>query len=116
MTISVAIRIKGQAAGLPYQATAGEAITATLDSVAGVNSVQWTVAAGDDLVAPGAYTLVASGVKGETVAFNASATVGTALLLQAVVNADPTLYARAKVWVPAANGLETGAEIGRAHV
>ena len=110
MTISVAIRIKGQAAGLPYQATAGEAITATLDSVAGVNSVQWSVAAGDDLVAPGAYTLVTSGVKGENVAFNASATVGTALLLQAVVNADPTLYARAKVWVPAANGLETGAD------
>ena len=110
MTISVAIRIEGQAAGLPYEATTSESVTATLDSVAGVNSVAWSVAGGDDLVAAASYTLTPSGVKGETVTFSMSATAGTALILQAVVNADPTLYARAKVWIPANNGLEVGAD------
>lgn len=110
MTISVAIRIEGQAAGLPYEATPSESVTATLDSVAGVNSVAWTVAGGDDLVSAASYTLTPSGVKGETVTFSMSATAGTALILQAVVNADPMLYARAKVWIPANNGLEVGAD------
>lgn len=110
MTISAAIRVEGQAAGLPYQATPGEAITATLDSVAGVNSVAWSVAGGDDLVSAASYTLTASGVKGETVDFTMSGTAGTAMILQAVVNADPTIYGRVKVWIPANNGLEVGAD------
>lgn len=110
MTITVAIKLNGGAAGAPLAVAAGAAITATLDSVAGVNSVAWSIAAADDLSVPGDYTLVTSGIKGETVDFNALATLGTAAILQAVVNADPTLYARAKFFVPAANGRETGAD------
>lgn len=110
MTITVAIKLNGGAAGAPLSCAAGAAITATLDSTAGVNSVAWTIAAADDLSEPGDYTLVQSGLRGETVDFNALATLGTAAILQAVVNADPTLYARAKFFVPAANGMETGAD------
>ena len=110
MTITVAIKLNGGAAGAPLSVAAGAAVTATLDSVAGVNSVAWSIASGDDLVAPGDYTLVTSGVKGETCDTNASATQGTAAIIQAVVNGDPTLYARAKFYVLAANGMETGAD------
>ena len=110
MTISVAIKLNGGAAGAPLAIAAGGAITATLDSIAGVNSVTWTIASADDLSVPGDYTLVQSGIVGQTCAFNALATLGTAALLKAVVNGDPTLYALAKFYVLSANGLETGAD------
>ena len=110
MTISLAIKLNGGAAGAPLSIAAGGAITATLDSIDGVRTVTWSIASADDLSAPGDYTLVTSGIVDETCNFNALATLGTSAILQAVANGDPTIYARVKFFVPSANSLETGAD------
>jgi len=110
MTISLAIKLNGGAAGAPLSIAAGGAIAATLDSIDGVRTVTWSIASADDLSEPGDYTLVTSGIVGETCTFNALATLGTSAILQAVANGDPTIYARVKFFVPSANSLETGAD------
>ena len=110
MTISIAIKLNGGAAGAPLSVGAGDPITATLDSIDGVRTVTWSIASADDLSAPGDYTLVTSGIVDETCNFNALATLGTSAILQAVANGDPTIYARVKFFVPSANSLETGAD------
>lgn len=110
MTISIAIKLNGGAAGAPLSVAASAAITATLDSIDGVRTVTWSIASADDLSDPGDYTLVTSGIVDETCSFNALATLGTAGIIQAIANGDPTIYARAKFYVPSANTLETGAD------
>ncbi len=84
-TISPAIRINGAAPGIAVMVAASSAITATLDSIAGVNSVVWRISSTDETTVPGDYTLVQTGIRGENVAFNALGD-GTAGILEALVN------------------------------
>jgi hypothetical protein len=110
MTISVAIRLNGNAVGAKLSVAAGGTITATLDSVAGVDTVAWEVIGTDETSSAEDLTtaLVQSGIKGETVTFDALG-VGTAGVLKATANGNPLLFATVKWFVPAVNGLEVGA-------
>lgn len=113
-TASPAFRINGGTVGAKASVSASASVSATLDSTANVRLVAWSVAATDETTAPGSYTLVQSGAKGETVTFNALG-AGTALLLKATINSgvDPatgnpssSMTATAKIYVPSAVGLE----------
>lgn len=93
--------------------TAGATVTATLDNLAGVGQVTWSVVGTDD--AGGTYTLVTSGPLGSVCTFTAGS-AGTAGGLKCTVNAgldatgavDATLSATAKWSVPTAAGFHVG--------
>jgi hypothetical protein len=114
-SISSAIRINAAAPGLAVSVAASSAVTATLDSVAGVNSVVWRISSTDETTLPEDYTLVPSGIRGENVAFNALA-VGTSGILEALINdgidetrnVNPFLRGTCEFNVPTAGGLLVG--------
>jgi hypothetical protein len=61
------------------------AVTATLDSIDGVDTVVYEVISTDELTSPSNFPLTVSGAKGETVTWTAGA-AGTAGILQATIN------------------------------
>lgn len=114
--ISPAFTFTGAAGSLQKRAVpAGGSVTATLDSLDGITTnVLWSIETTDDQTTPGDYTLTPSGAFDSVVTFNAEG-LGTAGLLKATVNngVDPltgrpsaAMSARAKFYVPAANGHE----------
>lgn len=114
--VSPLFAINGGAPGVKASVAASSTVTATLDSIAGVNSVIWSIASTDDTAVPEDYTLVQSGIKGETVTLTALGD-GTSAILDALVNngIDETsnhneaLRATSKFWVPTLGG---GIEVG----
>jgi hypothetical protein len=79
------IRVNGGTAGVKAAVSASAAVTATLDSTAGVRSCVWSVISTDETTSTASYTLVQSGSVGQNVAFT-SLTAGTAMLLKVVIN------------------------------
>jgi hypothetical protein len=110
-------RINGGAPGVKASVSAAGAITATLDSIDGVQSTEWFIDSTDETTDPGDYTLVQSGTVGETVTFTAL-TAGTAGVLRPKINAGidlstgqpnpTTTNSRIKFFVPTATGREVG--------
>jgi len=115
-TVSPAFTFSGVGTSLGKKSVAATtSFSATLDSIAGVNNVAWSVTSTDETTDPADYTLVPSGTKGETVTFTSGAE-GTAGILTCTVNSgvDPQtgsastdMTASAK-WYVATNGLEVG--------
>lgn len=113
-TVSPAFTFSGVGTSLAKKiVTSSTSFSATLDSVAGINSVAWSIVGTDDSTTASTYTLVTSGTKGETVTFT-SAGAGTAGILSCTVNGgvDPQtgsvstdMTASAKFYV-SVNGLE----------
>ena len=111
------IIVNGGSAGVKASVSASTAWTATLDSTDGVRQVTWSVSSTDETTTAASYTLVQSGSVGQNVA-STSQGQGTALILQAIVNAgvnaatgqaDPTgTTAKVKIYVPLADGGEVG--------
>lgn len=111
MAASPSFTITGAAGSLLLRtATAAEALTATLDNLAGISSVSWSVSGTDG--SGGTYTLTPSGSYGSTVAWTAGA-AGTCGILQCTVNGgvnpqtgnvDPAMTATAK-WSVTIGGL-----------
>ncbi len=109
--VSAAFTFDGASGSLAkFEATAFDAVSATLDDLTGVSSVDWTIEKVDDTITAATFTLVTSGPKGSTVSFTASGDGTAAVLLCVVDRGLPTrAEARAKFWVPvASNGLEVG--------
>lgn len=111
---SPAFRINGGAVGAPASVSASGTVTATLDSIVGVNRVTWSVMSTDDTRLPSSYTLTPSGSIGQTVTLTAGA-AGTAGILRCVINAGLDLQtgapsaataATGKWYVPTSNGFE----------
>lgn len=112
-----AIKINGGSPGVKAALSASTSYTATLDSVAGVRTVEWSILSTDETSAVASYTLTPSGTVGQTVAFT-SLGVGTAALLSVKVNTgvdtqtgnvgSTTTQANCKFYVPLANGSEVG--------
>src|SRR5580704_3387001 len=114
---SPAIRLHGGPPSVKAQVTAGSTVTATLDSIAGVDVCEYVVLSTDETTTPGSFTLTPSGIVGQTVTFMAGGP-GTAGILQSKINNgrvgdDVDLAATTatiKWWVPCTgNGLEVGA-------
>ena len=80
------IIVNGGTAGAMTSVSASSAWTATLDSTDGVRQVAWSVSSTDETTTAASYTLVQSGSVGQNVA-STSQGQGTALILQAIVNA-----------------------------
>jgi len=116
--VSPAFSINGGAVGAAVSVAAAAAVVATIDSIAGITSVIWSIASTDETSVPGDYVLVQSGIKGEIVSTTALS-AGTSAILRATINngVDPStgnnsaaMTATGKFWVPAAaNGFEVGA-------
>lgn len=117
---SPAFAFAAQAPLAKYQAGPSGTVVATLNNLAGVSNVTWTMLAVDDLTyvalggVPSNYTLTISGPKNSVCTFTAPG-AGTCGKLQATVNGgfntvtealDPTFSVGVKWWVPAANGNE----------
>jgi hypothetical protein len=114
MAASPAFTFTGASGSLArLDTTAGATVTATLDNLAGVGQVTWSVVGTDD--AGGTYTLATSGPLGSVCTFTAGS-AGTAGGLKCTVNAgldatgaaDATLSATAKWSVPTAAGFHVG--------
>ncbi len=116
-TVSPAFTFSGVVTSLAKKSVAAAtSFSATLDSIAGVNSVAWSIVGTDETTTAGTYTLTPSGTKGETVTLT-SAGAGTAGILSVTVNggvdprtgsASTDMTASAKFYVPLADGGEVG--------
>ena len=116
-TVSPSFTFAGVSTPLAKKSVAASSsVSATLDSIAGVNSVAWSIVSTDESTSSASYTLVTSGAKGETVTFTSLA-AGTGGLLKCTVNGgvDPqtgnpstAMSATAKFFVPTAGGGEVG--------
>ena len=112
---SAAFSFTGSAGSLlRLDASASASVVATLDNLAGVSSVAWSVYATDET--GGTYTLVASGPSGSICTFT-SGIAGTAGILQCTINGgvnpttgnvDATMTKRAKWQVKTAAGYDIG--------
>jgi hypothetical protein len=116
VTASPAFKINSHAATSTATVSAGASVSATLDSIAGVDTVVWSITGTDGSVDASSYTLTPSGSKGETVQFTAGA-AGTAGILSCTINSgrnpqtgnrEPAYTATAK-WAVLTNGYEVGA-------
>ena len=87
---SPAFRINLGAAGEDVAVTAAGAVTATVDDLTGVRSVEWSIVATDETTEPADYVLVPSGPQDSVVTTTALA-AGTAAILRCRINAgiDP---------------------------
>ncbi len=110
---SPAFHFASQASLLKFSATAAGSVVATLDSLSGVTSVEWTVIGVDDsdTLATRQATIVTNGTLGSVCTLTAGA-AGTAGLLRCRINAgigaqtgqpDATYSTTAKFYVPAAS-------------
>jgi hypothetical protein len=109
---SPAFSFSGAAVGEDQQYAAAGAIVATLQSLNGVDQVEWSVVGADETTAVGDYTLVPSGALGSVVSFTAGAE-GTSGVLQCKVNAGvdprtgntgPDMQTQLVFWVPTTSG------------
>lgn len=111
--------ITGFAVGAKAELAANTVYTATLDDLAGVSPVSWTVERTDDTTTPSTYTggvdWVQSGAVGQTIQFRtAGAGTGGALKSTVAGGIDPVtgqvassmMSAEVKFFVPTAEGLE----------
>lgn len=105
MTASASFTFTGAAGSLQkLQAiTQGALVEATLDNLAGVQSVAWDIFSTDETGT--SHTITTSGPK-NSVAQLTAGPAGTAGILRCIVNG--TITATAKWWVPASNGSEVG--------
>lgn len=116
-TVSPAFTFSGVGTSLGLKLVAAStSFSATLDSIAGINDVAWSITGTDETTDAGDYTLTPSGTKGETVTFTSGA-AGTAGILSCTVNSgvDPqtgspstTMTATAKWYVALPDGGEVG--------
>ncbi len=106
--------ISGNPVGIKAQVAAGGAVIATLDDIAGVAPVAWSIDATDDQHAPSDYSIVVSGNVGQTATLTAGG-VGTAGSLRCQVAGgtdprtgswSPAMEFAVKWFVPTAAGLE----------
>jgi hypothetical protein len=106
----------GGTPGVKASVAAASTVTLTLDDLAGVRTVQWSILSTDETSTTGDYTIVTSGPLGEVATFTALGE-GTACIARVVVNnglvrgraALADTSATIKVFVPAAGGFEVGA-------
>jgi hypothetical protein len=122
-TASAAFTFTGASGSLArLDASASASVVATLDNLAGVSSIAWSVYATDET--GGTYTLVASGPSGSICTFT-SGIAGTAGILQCTINGgvnpttgdvDATMTKRAKWQVKTAAGYDIGVDIPRRRV
>lgn len=112
----IAIRLNGGFPGNQAIVAANSTVTATLDSIDGINVVAWDMSTTDDTTLSPGYTLVTTGDHNETCTVSAKG-LGTAAVLRAVANGaidpstnqpSPGMIATAKFAVATGAGLEVG--------